>query len=136
MSGSTADSRADWSSVVDVLRHRAASDPDGLAFSFLAYGERPGAGLTYGQLDRQARAIGAVVGRHVGPGERALLLFPPGLDFVSAFFGCLGAGVVAVPTYPPRPNRPPVATAAIAALSVMGTKSSPFHCRYRCMVGE
>ena len=38
-------------------------------------------------------------------GERALLLYPPGLDFISAFFGCLYGGVVAVPVYPPRRNR-------------------------------
>ena len=38
------------------------------------------------------------------PGDRALLLYPPGLDFIAAFFGCLYAGVVAVPAYPPRPN--------------------------------
>jgi acyl-CoA synthetase (AMP-forming)/AMP-acid ligase II/acyl carrier protein len=39
-------------------------------------------------------------------GERALLLHPPGLEFVAAFFGCLYAGVVAVPAYPPRLHRP------------------------------
>ena len=38
-------------------------------------------------------------------GERALLLYPAGLDFIAAFFGCLYAGVVAVPAYPPRRNR-------------------------------
>ena len=38
-------------------------------------------------------------------GERALLLYPAGLDFIVAFFGCLYAGVVAVPAYPPRRNR-------------------------------
>ena len=39
-------------------------------------------------------------------GGRALLLYPPGLEFIVAFFGCLYAGVVAVPAYLPRPNRP------------------------------
>ena len=38
-------------------------------------------------------------------GERALLLYPPGLEFIVAWFGCLYAGVVAVPAYPPRRNR-------------------------------
>ncbi len=38
-------------------------------------------------------------------GERALLLYPAGLEFIAAFFGCLYAGVVAVPAYPPRRNR-------------------------------
>ncbi len=49
---------------------------------------------------RSRRALAA----SVPPGERALLLYPPGLDFIAAFFGCLYAGVVAVPAYPPRPN--------------------------------
>ena len=39
-------------------------------------------------------------------GGRALLLYPPGLEFIAAFFGCLYAGVVAVPAYLPRLNRP------------------------------
>ncbi|GAF97548.1 unnamed protein product, partial [marine sediment metagenome] len=38
-------------------------------------------------------------------GERALLLYPPGLEFIAGFFGCLYADVVAVPVYPPRRNR-------------------------------
>ena len=42
---------------------------------------------------------------HELPGRRALLLYPPGLEFIAAFFGCLYAGVVAVPVYPPRRNR-------------------------------
>ena len=61
--------------------------------------------LTYAQLDRRARAIAARLtdlGMH---GERVLLLFPPGLDFVVGFFGCMYAGAVAVPAYPPRRNR-------------------------------
>ncbi len=48
-------------------------------------------------------------------GERALLLYPPGLEYVAAFFGCLYAGVVAVPVYPPRPNRPDPRFLAILA---------------------
>ena len=40
------------------------------------------------------------------PGERVLLLYPPGLEYVAALFGCLYAGAVAVPAYPPRFNRP------------------------------
>ncbi len=38
-------------------------------------------------------------------GERALLLYPPGIEFISVFFGCLYAGVIAVPAYPPRRNQ-------------------------------
>ena len=61
--------------------------------------------LTYGELDRQARAIAVTLQALDTTGERALLLYPPGLAYIAAFFGCLYAGVVAVPAYPPLPAR-------------------------------
>jgi len=61
--------------------------------------------LTYAQLDRRARALAARLTELGMYGERALLLFPPGLEFVVGFFGCMYAGAVAVPAYPPRRNR-------------------------------
>jgi amino acid adenylation domain-containing protein len=90
--------------VAGLLRARAAERPEQLAFTFLTDGEAEGGRLTYGELDRRAAAIAAALAGSVRPGERALLLYPPGLDFIAAFFGCLYAGVVAVPAYPPRPN--------------------------------
>jgi acyl-CoA synthetase (AMP-forming)/AMP-acid ligase II len=90
--------------LVELLHVRAQSQPDKLAYTFLVDGEREGARLTYAELDRSARAIAATLqSNHVQPGERALLLYPPGLDFICAFFGCLYAGVVAVPSFPPHP---------------------------------
>src|SRR6185436_13850834 len=61
--------------------------------------------LSYAELDRKARAIGAALQEANAAGERALLLFPPGLDYITAFFGCLYGGVIAVPAYPPDPAR-------------------------------
>ena len=89
----------------DVLRLRAERQPDERVFTYLINGEEEGTWLTYGELDRQARMIAALLQRHTRPGARALLLYPPGLEFVAAFFGCLYAGVVAVPAYPPHPAR-------------------------------
>ncbi len=62
--------------------------------------------LTYQALDAQARDIGARLMAQGASGERVLLLYPPGLDYVAGFFGCLYAGAVAVPVYPPRLDRP------------------------------
>ncbi len=90
--------------IAGLLRARAAERPERLAFTFLADGEAEGGRLTYGELDRRAAAVAAALAGSVRPGERALLLYPPGLEFIAAFFGCLYAGVVAVPAYPPRPN--------------------------------
>ena len=73
--------------------------------TFLLDGERKEASLTYRELDRQARAVAAWLQRNGLAGERAIILVPPGLPYVVSFVGCLYAGTVAVPAYPPRPNR-------------------------------
>src|SRR5215210_1630069 len=89
------------SSLVHLLQARAGESPDLPGYTFLGNGESETARLTYAELDARARALGAWLQHTVAPGERALLLFPPGLDFVAVFFGCLYAGVTAVPAYPP-----------------------------------
>jgi amino acid adenylation domain-containing protein len=88
-----------------ILRARARQAPDRRAYLFLADGESEAESLTWGELDGRARAVARALVRHCAPGDRALLLYPPGLDFIAAFFGCLYARVVAVPAYPPRPRR-------------------------------
>jgi acyl-CoA synthetase (AMP-forming)/AMP-acid ligase II len=99
------DSSAAAGSMVEVLQARAGSTPDRLAFCFLVEGEEEGPRLTYGGLDRAARTIAATLQDTAEPGDRALLLYPPGLEFITAFFGCLYAGIVPVPAYPPRLDR-------------------------------
>ena len=89
----------------DLLRVRSARQPERVAYMFLEDGESTEASLSYAELDCQARRIAAAILEVAGPGERALLLYPTGLDFISAFFGCLYAGVIAVPAYPPTPGR-------------------------------
>lgn len=91
--------------LVDVARERASAHPERIAYVYLREGEDEEARLSYAQLDRRARAIAAALEAQGLAGERALLLYPPGLDFVTAFFGCLYAGVTAVPAYPPHPAR-------------------------------
>ncbi len=93
------------STSVEILRGRAVQQPHDLAFRFLTDGETDGETLTYWELDRGSRAIAAQLQAMGLCGERALLLYPPGLDYLIAFFGCLYAGVVAVPAYPPRNQR-------------------------------
>ncbi len=93
------------SNLVDLLRHRAAHQGFDRAFIYLVDGENEELPLTYRELDRQARAIAAWLQSLNLEGQRALLLYPAGLEFIAAFFGCLYAGVVAVPAYPPRRNR-------------------------------
>ena len=91
--------------LVDLLRTRAAVQGDQLAFRFIPGDEGEEVGVTYRALDERARAIGGELQAMAAQGERALLLFPSGLDFVASFFGCLYAGIVAVPAAPPGRNR-------------------------------
>ena len=92
-------------SLVELLRFRAAAQPESCAYTFLEDGERQGTSVTYAELERRARAIAAFLQLRIRPGSRALLLYPPGLDFISAFFGCLFANVIAVPAFPPGGGR-------------------------------
>lgn len=95
----------EFNTLGETLQTRASLDPNGQAYLFLTDGEREGQKLTYAALDQRARRIGMRLHREVGPGGRALLLYPSGLEFVEAFMGCLYAGVIAVPAYPPEPSR-------------------------------
>ncbi|HEX8145175.1 MAG TPA: beta-ketoacyl synthase N-terminal-like domain-containing protein [Pyrinomonadaceae bacterium] len=101
--------------LVELLRWRALHQPHQLTYTFLLDGEDQTQHFTYRELDHRARAIAAALQRLELAGERALLLFPPGLDYIAALFGCMYAGVVAVPAYPPRPNRPMPRIEAIVA---------------------
>jgi acyl-CoA synthetase (AMP-forming)/AMP-acid ligase II len=93
------------STLVEMLQARAASQPDDLAYTFLADGENPVDELTWSVLDRAARAIAATLQAQIQPGDRALLMYPPGLSFIAGFFGCVYAGVLAVPVMPPQGGR-------------------------------
>ncbi|MER6999237.1 fatty acyl-AMP ligase [Streptomyces sp. NPDC000410] len=92
-----------YETVVDALRAHSMNTPDRRLFTFLPDGEDEEPPLTFSQLDAKARAVAETLRAQVEPGSRALLLFTPGQEFVVAFFGCLYAGVVAVPTYLPHP---------------------------------
>src|SRR5262245_35241609 len=89
--------------LIDLLETRAGHGSVEPAYTFLVDGERQQETLTYAELARRARRVAAAMAGE--PGARALLLFPPGLDFVVAFFGCLYARVIGVPVYPPQRSR-------------------------------
>jgi acyl-CoA synthetase (AMP-forming)/AMP-acid ligase II len=92
-------------SLVEVLSERALAQAHARAFTFLEGGEVEGARLTWSGLDERTRAIGAAIASRVPAGARVLLLFPPGLDIVPAFFGALSAATIAIPAYPPAGAR-------------------------------
>lgn len=91
--------------LVTLLRQRAQTQAERRAYTFLLDGEQEEETFSWSQLDQRARAIAARLQRTVALGDRVLLLYPPGLEYIAAFFGCIYAGAVAVPAYPPRHNR-------------------------------
>jgi len=91
--------------LLDVLLERAGHSGTQCAYTFLHDGDSRSSVIAYGQLDRQARAIAARLQSQRLFGHRALLTFPSGLEFVAAFWGCLYAGVIAVPVPVMRMHR-------------------------------
>ncbi|MEX0777944.1 MAG: AMP-binding protein [Phycisphaeraceae bacterium] len=109
-------SQPDATTCVQLLRDRAAAEPDGLAYRFLRDGEEEAQERTYGQLDQDARRVGALLQSAGAVGQRVLLLHPPGGEFVAGWFGCLYAGAVAVPVAPPHSTRQARAVQRLGAI--------------------
>jgi acyl-CoA synthetase (AMP-forming)/AMP-acid ligase II len=103
------------STLIEILRWRALHQPDQRAYTFLSDGESGEAHLSYAELDLKARAIGALLQEMKLAGERVLLLYPPGLEYIAALFGCFYAQAIAVPAYPPLRNHSLARIEAIAA---------------------
>jgi acyl-CoA synthetase (AMP-forming)/AMP-acid ligase II len=91
--------------IVQMLRMRASQQPDSLSHTFLADEQTGRTTLTYAEIDREARRVAATLQDLRMKGERVLLLYPPGLEFITGFFGCMYSGAIAVPAYPPERDR-------------------------------
>ncbi|MEU9353263.1 AMP-binding protein [Streptomyces griseoloalbus] len=86
--------------LVGAVRERAEREGDAVALSWLTDLDRCTDSRTCAELDDGAAAVAAALLAEARPGDRVLLVQPPGLDFVTAFVGCLYAGCVPVPVYP------------------------------------
>jgi acyl-CoA synthetase (AMP-forming)/AMP-acid ligase II len=104
-----------FTSLVDLVTRRAAEQPDERAYVFLSDKGDEEAALTFDELYQRALAVAAHLHENSNPGDRALLLFGPGLDFIIAYFGCMLAGVIAVPMMLPRRNSSRDASASMVA---------------------
>jgi acyl-CoA synthetase (AMP-forming)/AMP-acid ligase II len=90
------------STLIDLLRRRAATQAGERAYFLISDDLAEQAELSFAEIDRRSGIVAAHLGRYLHKGDRALLMFPTGLDIIVAFFGCLKAGVIAVPMMPPR----------------------------------
>ena len=100
--------------MIDALQYWTEKQPDDTAYIFTD-GEADETRITFGQFNQRVRSLARRLVEEKLSGERVLLLYPPGLEYVVAYFACLAAGAVAVPAYPPRKNRNMIRIAAIAA---------------------
>jgi len=92
-------------SMGEMLRHQAVVRAEQRVYTFLHDGETVSEHLTFAEMDLKVRAIAAHIQAYAKPGDRTLMLYPPGLDYLCAFMACLYADVVAIPAYPPRNKR-------------------------------
>ena len=97
-----------YKNIIEVARQRAMEHPDRNCVIFLEDGEKPVVGsgtsgsMTYQENDRAARQVaGALQKRGIKQGERVLVILPNSLEFVKVFYGCLYAGILAVPMSEP-----------------------------------
>ncbi|CAK4119863.1 unnamed protein product, partial [Aphanomyces euteiches] len=98
--------RADKDTIVECLKQRALETPDRVVYIFLDDQGLEKVVITFEELDRAARKVAATLQTEAGvkKGDRVMLCYPPGLDFAMGFWGCLYAGAIGIPTYPPYPG--------------------------------
>lgn len=94
-----------WGSYVEILRHRAASQPDAHAISHVPTLQGVSLRLTYAELDRRVRAVAARLQQISEAGQRALLVLDNDPDYLVAFLACAYAGVIAVTLHPPTQRK-------------------------------
>lgn len=92
--------------IAELLSHRAKVQPHDVAYRFLEHGEDEVSSITFAELARRSANVAALLRSRVAPGAHVLLSYPPGLDFLAGFFGCLRAGMIAVPGPAPLPPLP------------------------------
>jgi acyl-CoA synthetase (AMP-forming)/AMP-acid ligase II len=91
-------------SILSSFRRLRVSHPDRRIFTFVDDHGRDEATWTVRELGEAAdRVVESLRARGFAPGDRVILVYPPSLDFIAAFLGCLAAGVLPVPVYPPNP---------------------------------
>lgn len=106
-----------WSTLIEMCQAQAVNQPDRNIYRFLEDGVDVSESRTLADLDRRARSIAAQLAKVAEPGDRALLGFTPGLHFADAFFGCLYAGLIAVPVTPVEGDRNDVKRSRLEAIA-------------------
>lgn len=96
---------AQFGTLCAMLEERASEQGSRPLYTFLTDGDSAEQTFTYADLQHRAKQIGGWLLDRKATGQRVLLVYPQGLEYIAAYFGCLYAGAIAVPAYPPRRNR-------------------------------
>ncbi|XP_073686686.1 disco-interacting protein 2 homolog C [Garra rufa] len=90
----------------EVLQWRAQTTPDHVLFTLLSSRGTVLSSLTCLQLHKRAEKIAAMLMErgHLQDGDHVALVYPPGIDLIAAFYGCLYAGCVPITVRPPHPQ--------------------------------
>jgi len=91
--------------IIEILKKNAETRPNDILYRYIEDEEKEPLTLTYDQVHYEAKKIASNLLSTCRKGDRALMLYPAGLEFITAFLGCLYAGLIAVPAYPPRKNQ-------------------------------
>ncbi|MEF2965238.1 fatty acyl-AMP ligase [Paenibacillus sp. M1] len=94
-----------YRNLLDMLQERERQFPDKRAFVYLQNGENESENATYSELYKSSVKVAAYLQYLELKGERALILLPSGIEYIVAFLGCLQAGVIPIPAYPPTKSR-------------------------------
>ena len=92
-------------SLVEIISKRVVAQPNHVVYKYLGDGINETEQFTFSEIDRVARSIAGELSKKLNKGDRVLLLFPQGLQYIAALYGCFYGGFVAIPAYPPRRNR-------------------------------
>src|SRR5271168_1069679 len=90
-------------SILGHLDRLADEHPDKLLYSYLDVNGYPIQSYTYASFLQRVDAIAGYLWKdgRFAAGDRLLLAYPPGLEMICAFFGCVRTGLIPVPVYPP-----------------------------------
>ena len=91
--------------IIEIFENNCSRLPEKVIYYYLEDGYNETSRITYREMNIRAKAIAGYLQQHHHKGDRAMLLFPPGIEFIASLFGCFFAGIIGVPAYPPRKNR-------------------------------
>ncbi|STX51775.1 saframycin Mx1 synthetase B [Legionella busanensis] len=94
--------KLDFNNVIDLFNDRWQISPHHPLYFYSTTGHtKDSICYSYDGMRHKILSIAALIQANTQPGDRVLMIFAPGIDYITTFWACLFAGVLAVPAYPP-----------------------------------